>query len=96
MGLDAGAHARQVSQQPRVIEVVALARLDGSMRGAVRDGALQRVELAQRGDQLLALRGGLGQRHRGLAQQEGRHEKSGHAAMRGAQPDRSQHRAIPV
>jgi hypothetical protein len=30
MGLDAGAHARQVSQQPRVIEVVALARLMGA------------------------------------------------------------------
>jgi len=53
--LDAGAHARQVSQQPWVIEVVALARLDGGMRGAVRDGALQRVELAQRRDQFLAL-----------------------------------------
>jgi hypothetical protein len=66
------------------------------MRGAVRDGALQRVELAQRGDQFLALRRGLGQRHRGLPQHEGRHEKSGHAAMRGAQPDRSHHRAIPV
>lgn len=82
--LDAGANARQVSQQPRVVEVVALARLDGGMRGAVRDGALQRVELAQCGDQLLALRRGLGQGHRGLTQQEGRHEKSGYAAMRGA------------
>ena len=96
MGLDAGAHARQVSQQPRVIEVVALARLDGGTRGAVGYGALQRIELAQRGDQLLALCGGLGQRHRGLTQQQGRHEKNGHAAMRGALPDRSQHRAIPV
>lgn len=28
------------------------------MRGAVGDGALQRVELAQRRDQFLALRGG--------------------------------------
>ncbi|AJF50063.1 hypothetical protein EG09_06255 [Pseudomonas aeruginosa] len=95
MKLDAGANARQVSQQPRVVEVVALARLDGGMRGAVRDGALQRVELAQCGDQLLALCRGLGQGHLGLTQQEGRHEKSGHAAMRGAQPDRSHHRAIP-
>ena len=65
-------------------------------RGAVGDGALQGVELVQRGDQLLALCGGLSQRHRELTQQEGRHEKSRHAAMRGAQPDRSQHRAIPV
>ena len=77
MELDAGANTRQVSQQPRVVEVVALARLDGGMRGAVRDGALQRVELAQCGDQLLALRRGLGQGHRGLTQQEGRHEKVG-------------------
>ena len=66
------------------------------MFGAVGDGAFQRVELAQRGDQFLALRRGLGQRHRGLTQHEGRHEKSGHAAMRGAQPGRSHHRAIPV
>ena len=96
MGLDAGAHTRQISQQSWVIEVVALARLDGVMRGATRDGALQRIELAQRSDQLLALCRGFGQRHRRLPQQQGSHEKSGHAAMRGAQPDRSQHRAIPV
>lgn len=86
MGLDAGAHTRQVSQQPRIVEVVALAWLDGGMRGAVGDCALQRGELAQRGHQLLTLCRGFGQRHRGLAQQEGRHEKSGHAAMRGALP----------
>jgi hypothetical protein len=94
--LDAGANTCQVSLEPRVVEVVALARLDRRMRGAVRDGALQRVELAQRSGQFLALHRGLGQRHRGLTQHEGRHEKSGHAAMRGAQPDRSHHRAIPV
>ena len=67
--------------------MVALARRDGGMRGAVRDGALQRVELAQRGDQFWRCAGDLGQRHRGLPQHEGRHEKIGHAAMRGAQPE---------
>ena len=34
------------------------------MRSATRDGALQRIELAQRGDQLLALCRDSGQRHR--------------------------------
>ncbi|CAM5316609.1 hypothetical protein SSTU70S_06421 [Stutzerimonas stutzeri] len=86
MGLDASAHAGQVGQQPRVVEVVALARNDGGVRGAVGHGALQRVELAQRAGQFLALCRGLGHRHRGLTHQECRHEKSGHAAMRGAQP----------
>ena len=78
-----------VSQQPPVVEVVALARLDGGTRGAVRDGALQRVELAQCGDQLLALRRGLGQRPSGLTQQEGRHEKEWACAMRGARQIRA-------
>ncbi|CEE36329.1 hypothetical protein XAC3810_340023 [Xanthomonas citri pv. citri] len=82
--LDADAHARQISQETRVVEVVAFARRDGGMRGAVRDGALQGIKLAQRGDQFLALCRRFGQRHWGLPHQEGRQEKSGHAAMRGA------------
>jgi len=53
---------------------------------AVRNRAFQRVELTQRGDQFMALRWVLGQRHGELPQQKGRHDKSGHAAMRGTQP----------
>ncbi|WP_445572203.1 hypothetical protein, partial [Pseudomonas aeruginosa] len=60
------------------------------------DGEVEARELAQRSDQLLALCLCFGLCVRRLSQQQGSHEKSGHAAIRGAQPDRSQHRAIPV
>src|SRR3546814_20638282 len=54
MGLDAGAHARQVSQQPRVIAVVALARLAGDTRGAAGAGALPRSEGSRVGQECVS------------------------------------------
>ena len=77
------AHARQVSQQPQVVEVVATRPADGAMRGAVRDAcAPARRAGAVTGDQveLLARAGGLGGDGAiwALPQQEGRHEKIGH------------------
>ena len=86
MGLNAGAHAREVSRQPRVVEAVALARCDGGVRGAVGHGAFLRIEPAQCGSPFLPLRRGLGMDDRRQARQKDRREKKRRATMVGVQP----------